>query len=429
MIAGSLITRPQWVALEKSISEIVGVLTPTQSDLVYLVYGIAILALPFVILIGLIVARQWKLLGAYAAAGAGGRSPALDQRQRHRGTPMALRPVRPTQHRAGPVPGRPAVDRDARGGVDRVGTVAARPLATLVVGAAAGLRADPPGHQRDSAGPLVAGTGGGMVRRRIGGPGGRHPALEVPLEGAVRALAKRGFVAPARGGPAGRAGPLVLSAASTRSPIRRRDRVVRPASAQRRRAASAVAEVRLRGSETAPLQTSMRRAVEHRALMAIAIGETGVANTSTIALAALDRGWTLYAHQPRSGRSPRRMRERRHRSPGCGNRCESSTTTRSPTATCAQRDHRRRRHGALRRVRQRRVRRHRHPTPIRHRPTPGDDVSAVRRGVCGRRGDRRVRQGHRPDRFASAHEIGCAETNPAIGGRRGRRDRRRQRRR
>jgi glycosyltransferase 2 family protein len=69
VIAGSLITRPQWVALEKSISEIVGVLTPTQSDLVYLAYGIAILALPFAILIGLIVARQWKLLGAYAAAG------------------------------------------------------------------------------------------------------------------------------------------------------------------------------------------------------------------------------------------------------------------------------------------------------------------------------------------------------------------------
>src|SRR6201998_3031701 len=69
LIAGSLITRPQWVALERSISQIVGVLTPTQSDLVYLAYGIAILVLPFVILIGLIVARQWKLLGAYAAAG------------------------------------------------------------------------------------------------------------------------------------------------------------------------------------------------------------------------------------------------------------------------------------------------------------------------------------------------------------------------
>jgi len=35
---------------------------------VYLIYGLAILALPFMILIGLVVGRQWKLLGAYAAA-------------------------------------------------------------------------------------------------------------------------------------------------------------------------------------------------------------------------------------------------------------------------------------------------------------------------------------------------------------------------
>ena len=48
VITSSLITRNDWVALEKSISDIVGVLTPTQSNLVYLVYGIAILALPFV---------------------------------------------------------------------------------------------------------------------------------------------------------------------------------------------------------------------------------------------------------------------------------------------------------------------------------------------------------------------------------------------
>src|SRR5258708_4992991 len=68
VITSSLITRNDWVALEKSISDIVGVLTPTQSNAVYLVYGIAILALPFAILIGLMVSRQWKLLGAYGAA-------------------------------------------------------------------------------------------------------------------------------------------------------------------------------------------------------------------------------------------------------------------------------------------------------------------------------------------------------------------------
>ena len=64
-----MITRSDWVGLEKSVSRIVGVLTPTQSNLVYLAYGIVIVALPFVILIGLIAGRQWKLLGAYAAAG------------------------------------------------------------------------------------------------------------------------------------------------------------------------------------------------------------------------------------------------------------------------------------------------------------------------------------------------------------------------
>src|SRR3954466_5967678 len=68
VITSSLVTRRRWVALEKSISEIVGVLTPKQADLVYLVYGIEILALPCVILIGLILSRQWKLLGAYGAA-------------------------------------------------------------------------------------------------------------------------------------------------------------------------------------------------------------------------------------------------------------------------------------------------------------------------------------------------------------------------
>ncbi len=52
VIAGSLITRSQWDALETSVSNIVGVLSPSLSDTVYLLYGIAILALPFAILIG-----------------------------------------------------------------------------------------------------------------------------------------------------------------------------------------------------------------------------------------------------------------------------------------------------------------------------------------------------------------------------------------
>lgn len=69
VIAGSLITRNQWDALEMSVSNILGVLSPDQSNLVYLLYGVAILALPFGILIGLIAGRKWKLLAGYAAAG------------------------------------------------------------------------------------------------------------------------------------------------------------------------------------------------------------------------------------------------------------------------------------------------------------------------------------------------------------------------
>ena len=69
VIAASLITRAKWEGLEKSISNFVGVLPTTQANLVYLIYGTVILALPFVILFSLIVSRQWKLLGAYAAAG------------------------------------------------------------------------------------------------------------------------------------------------------------------------------------------------------------------------------------------------------------------------------------------------------------------------------------------------------------------------
>ncbi len=66
VIAASLITRPDWLRLESSVSNIVGFLKPEQSNLVYLVYGMAILALPFAILIELIINRQWKLLAGYA---------------------------------------------------------------------------------------------------------------------------------------------------------------------------------------------------------------------------------------------------------------------------------------------------------------------------------------------------------------------------
>ncbi|MHA7649873.1 lysylphosphatidylglycerol synthase transmembrane domain-containing protein [Mycobacterium sp. ML4] len=302
VITSSLITRPRWVALEKSISEIVGVLTPAQSDLVYLVYGIAILALPFVILIGLILSRQWKLLGAYGAAAFLAVLPLSISGNRisaprwHFDLNDKLTTV-PAQFLDDPRwiamlasvltvsgPWLPARWRHWWWGL----LLAFVPI-HLVVSAIVPARA--------VVGLSVGWFVGAFVVLVVG-----TPALEVPLEGAVRALAKHGFLVSRflvvrPGGP----GPLVLSAESTDPGGWAAVELYGP----HQRSGGALRQVwrklRLRGSETAPLQTSMWRAVEHRALMAIAIADTGVANTSAIALAALERGWTMYAHQPVQG--------------------------------------------------------------------------------------------------------------------------------
>ena len=305
VITSSLITRPRWIALEKSVSEIVGVLSPTQSDVVYLVYGFAILALPFMILIGLLVARQWKLLGAYAAA-------AL----------MAALPLSISGNRI-------AAPRWHFEFSDRLSTLPAQFLddprwiamlaAVLTVSGPwlparwrhwwwTLLLAFVPIHlvvsaivpARSLVGLAVGWFVGALVVLVVG-----TPALEVPLDGAVRAMAKRGFVVSrlvvVR--PAG-SGPLVLSAAST-DPDATAIQAAIELYGPHQRSGGALRQLwrklRLRDAETAPLQASMSRAVEHRALMAIAIGDVGVANTSTIAFAALDRGWTLYAHRPVRG--------------------------------------------------------------------------------------------------------------------------------
>ncbi|HTY27142.1 MAG TPA: lysylphosphatidylglycerol synthase domain-containing protein, partial [Mycobacterium sp.] len=301
VITSSLITRNDWVGLEKSVSRIVGVLTPTQSNLVYLAYGIAILALPFMILVGLIAARQWKLLGAYAAAGFiavlslsitgnGIAAPRwhFDLSERLSTTlsqflddPRWIAMLAAVLTVSGPwlparwrrwwwtlllafVPIHLVVSA----------VIPARSLLGLAVGWFVGALV-----------VLVVGT----------------PALEVPLDGAVRALARRGFLTNALTvvRPAGR-GPLELSATNDAGA-----RVVLEMYGPNQRSGGALRQFRnwliLRDAETAPLQASMRRAVEHRALMTIAVGDLGVANTTTMAVAALDRGWTLFAHTPPVG--------------------------------------------------------------------------------------------------------------------------------
>ena len=222
VITSSLITRYEWVALEKSISEIVGVLTPTQSNLVYLVYGVAILALPFAILIGLIVARQWKLLGAYAAAafiafislsitGNGISAPRwhFDVTDRldtllsqFLDDPRWIAMLAAVLTVSGPwLP------------------VA---LEAVVVGAAACLCADPPRRQRGGARPLAVGPCGRLVRRRAGCACGR----DASPRGAARRRRPRPDPAwirsdgTERGAPR-RAGAAGASAALARSRSRR----------------------------------------------------------------------------------------------------------------------------------------------------------------------------------------------------------------
>ena len=303
VITSSLITRNDWVALEKSVSRIVGVLTPTQSNLVYLAYGITIFVLPFMILIGLIAGRQWKLLGAYAAAGS-----------------IAVFSLSITGNGISA----PRWHFDMS---DRLSTVLAQFLddprwiamlaAVLTVSGPwlparwrrwwwALLLAFVPIHlvvsavvpARSLLGLAVGWLVGALTVLVVG-----TPALEVPLDGAIRALARRGFVVNALTvvRPAGR-GPLELSASDESGSVG-----VVELYGPNQRSGGAMRQfwrwLKLRGSETAPLQASLRRAVEHRALMTIAVGDLGVANTATMAVAELERGWTLYAHTPPRGTS------------------------------------------------------------------------------------------------------------------------------
>jgi uncharacterized protein (TIRG00374 family) len=301
VITSSLITRYDWVSLEKSISDIVGVLTPTQSNLVYLAYAIAILVLPFAILVGLIAGRQWKLLGAYAAAGVGAVL-ALSVRPGGFAAPqwhfdVAEQPKTfLSQFLDDPrwiamlaamltVSGPWLPDRWRRWWWALLLAFVPIHLAVSAVVPA-----------RSLLGLAVGWFVGALVILVVG-----TPALEVPLDGAVRAMDRRGCTVSGLTVVrlAGR-GSLLMSAACADNSTKEIELY-----SPNQRSGGALRQLwrkfTLRGGETAPFHASMRRVVEHRALMAIAIGDLEIANTTPLAVTPLDRGWTLYAHTPARG--------------------------------------------------------------------------------------------------------------------------------
>ncbi|WP_306357285.1 MULTISPECIES: lysylphosphatidylglycerol synthase transmembrane domain-containing protein [unclassified Nocardia] len=382
VIVGSLITRPQWEALERSLSEIIGFLTPEQSNAVYIVYGFAILALPFAIFLRLIWRRQWKLLGGYLSAGL----IALLAFS-FTGTGFAA----PTWHLSEPQ----QVNTFLSQFLDDPRWIAML-AATLTVASPwlpvrarrwwwTLLLAFVPIHlvvslvvpARALLGLAIGWFVGAVIVLVVG-----TPALEVPLDAAVRVLARRGYQVNAFTvlRPGGR-GPLVLSASttpragtspaatpgmaaviasgsvsvrgSTRKTARAagggvttavatanqtaadttstpdglaaaRDQADSGAAAldamrhtpaedelivelygANQRSRSALQALRrwltIRSGEYPALFASMRRAVEHRALMGIAIGDLGLGSNKPLTVAALDRGWMLYAHTVAAG--------------------------------------------------------------------------------------------------------------------------------
>ncbi|WP_433196895.1 flippase-like domain-containing protein [Nocardia sp. CA-107356] len=297
VVAASLITRPEWLALERSVSNIVGFLNPDQSNLVYLVYGMAILALPFAILIELIIGRQWKLLAGYAAAGLVAglllsiTGTGLSAPQWHLQVPDRLDtflsqflddPRWIAMLAAVLTVSSPWLPTRARRWLWFL-LLAFAPI-HLVVSTVVPARA--------MFGLAVGWLVGAVIVLVVG-----TPALEVPLDAAVRVLAKRGHTVTAFTvvHPAGR-GPLVLAAAID-GPERE---LTVEMYGKNQRSFGALRQLwrwlTFRTSETAALHGSMHRAVEHRALMAVAVGELELAAMEQVAVAALERGWILYAH-------------------------------------------------------------------------------------------------------------------------------------
>ncbi len=147
----------------------------------------------------------------------------------------------------------------------------------------------------------------------------------MPLDSAVRVLARRGYRVTAFRvvSPSG-IGPLVMSAAIDQAPDDEPfDELVVELYGQNQRSSGAIRQtfrwISFRNRETPPPYGSLRRAVEHRALMGIAFADIGLASSKAVAISVLDRGWEMYARPSPRGipplPSPSRTRRARKNPP------------------------------------------------------------------------------------------------------------------
>ncbi|SEK50222.1 lysylphosphatidylglycerol synthase domain-containing protein [Rhodococcus maanshanensis] len=317
VIATSLITRGRWEAVENSVSDLIGVASPEVSTRIYLLYGAAIVILPFAILVGLVLGRRWKLLAGYATAGL-----------------LAVVALSIT----GTGVSAPKWHLDLDGHLDTfVSQFLDDPrwiamLAAMLTVSGPWLPARwrriwwllllafVPIHlfvsavvpARSMLGLTAGWLIGALVVLFVG-----TPALEVPVDLAVRILGRRGLRVDALSvlSPTG-SGPLVLAADC--SPGWRKvdlgvdlrkagadDAVILELFGPHQRSEGALRQVwhwlTFRSSETPAPYASLRRAVEHRALMSTAVARMGLSSSLAVAVSPLERGWMLYAHSVPAG--------------------------------------------------------------------------------------------------------------------------------
>ncbi|WP_278313307.1 lysylphosphatidylglycerol synthase transmembrane domain-containing protein [Lolliginicoccus levis] len=298
VIAASEVTRNKWHDLERSVSNIVGVLSPEQANLVYLLYGLVILALPFAILIGVLASTQWKLVVAYFLAGnVAGLLLSI--------TPQGLTTSRLSFEGAAELELNSFLSQfliDSRwiAGLAAVLTVAGPWLpklwrrwwwALLLAFIPIHLVVSTVVPARTVLGLAVGWFVGSVTVLLVG-----TPALEVPLATAARVLARHGH-ATSRFTvlrPAG-TGPLVLSSTGSDPDDEVIVELYGPYQGSSRALRQVWRWLSFREEETAPLHASLQRAVEHRALMGIAIDDLELASSRPLVVAALDRGWVLYS--------------------------------------------------------------------------------------------------------------------------------------